>query len=54
MAKALGAGLGIPLPYELVPGSIGYDTSVPAYEYNPDKAKQLLAESGSRCRSRSG
>jgi peptide/nickel transport system substrate-binding protein len=46
MAKALGAGLGIPLPYELVPGSIGYDTSVPFYEYNPDKAKQLLAESG--------
>jgi peptide/nickel transport system substrate-binding protein len=46
MAKALGAGLGIPLPYELVPGSIGYDTSVPIYEYNPDKAKQLLAESG--------
>jgi ABC-type transport system substrate-binding protein len=46
MAKALGAGLGIPLPYELVPGSIGYDTSAPAYDYNPDKAKQLLAESG--------
>ncbi|MFN8635362.1 MAG: ABC transporter substrate-binding protein [Chloroflexota bacterium] len=46
MAKALGAGLGIPLPYELVPGSIGYDTSVPVYDYNPDKAKQLLAESG--------
>jgi peptide/nickel transport system substrate-binding protein len=46
MAKALGAGLGVPLPYELVPGSIGYDTSVPIYEYNPDKAKQLLAESG--------
>lgn len=46
MAKALGAGLGVPLPYELVPGSIGYDTSVPFYEYNPDKAKQLLAESG--------
>ena len=46
MAKALGAGLGIPLPYELVPGSIGYDTSVPTYEYNPDKAKQLLVESG--------
>ncbi|MGE3910363.1 MAG: ABC transporter substrate-binding protein [Chloroflexota bacterium] len=46
MAKALGAGLGVPLPYELVPGSIGYDTSVPIYEYNPDKAKALLAEAG--------
>ena len=46
LAKALGAGLGIPLPYELVPGSIGYDTAVPTYAYNPDRAKQLLAESG--------
>ncbi|MDO4288687.1 MAG: ABC transporter substrate-binding protein [Eubacterium sp.] len=25
---------------------IGYDDSVPAYEYNPEKAKQLLAEAG--------
>lgn len=27
-------------------GLIGYDDSVPAYEYNPQKAKQLLAEAG--------
>jgi peptide/nickel transport system substrate-binding protein len=46
MAKAVGGGLGVPLPYEFVPGAIGYDTSVPYYEYNVDKAKQLLAESG--------
>jgi peptide/nickel transport system substrate-binding protein len=46
MAKALGAGLGVPLPYEFVPGAIGYDTSVPAYTYDLDKAKQLFAESG--------
>ena len=46
MAKAVGGGLGVPLPYEFVPGAIGYDPSVPTYEYNVDKAKQLLAESG--------
>ena len=46
LAKALGGGLGLPLPYELVPGSIGYDTAVPTYAYDPDRAKQLLAESG--------
>ncbi len=46
MAKALGAGLGIPLPYEFVPGAIGYDTSVPFHELNLDKAKALIAESG--------
>jgi peptide/nickel transport system substrate-binding protein len=28
------------------PGTIGYDASLPPYEYNPQKAKQLLAESG--------
>ena len=32
--------------YEFVPGAIGYDTSVPAYTYDLDKAKQLFAESG--------
>jgi peptide/nickel transport system substrate-binding protein len=46
MAKSLGGGLGIPLPYGLAPGSVGYDTAAPFYEYNPDRAKQLLAESG--------
>ncbi len=46
MAKALGAGLGVVLPYEFVPGAIGYDTSVPTYGFDLDKAKALLAESG--------
>ena len=46
MAKALGQGLGIPLPYEFVPGAIGYDTSVPFYEFNLDKAQALIKESG--------
>ncbi|MFN8526207.1 MAG: ABC transporter substrate-binding protein [Chloroflexota bacterium] len=48
MAKALGAGLGIALPYEFVPGAIGYDTSVPFYDFNLDKAKQLFADSGAK------
>ena len=46
MAKTLGAGLGVVLPYEFVPGAIGYDTSVPTYGFDLDKAKALLAESG--------
>ena len=28
-----------------VDGCVGYDSSIPAYEYNPEKAKKLLAES---------
>jgi len=46
MAKALGQGIGIPLPYEFVPGAIGYDNTVPYYEFNLDKAKALIKESG--------
>ena len=46
MAKALGQGIGIPLPYEFVPGAIGYDTGVPAYSFDLEKAKVLLKESG--------
>ena len=46
LAKALGAGIGEPNYYHLVPGQIGYNDKLPKYEYNPDKAKQLLAEAG--------
>lgn len=46
MAKALGADLGSPLPYEVVPGTIAYDDSVPFYEFNLDKAKALMEEAG--------
>jgi ABC-type transport system substrate-binding protein len=46
IARALGAGLGVALPYELVPGSIGYSTSVPNYSFDLEKAKQLIKESG--------
>lgn len=46
VAKALGAGLGTAHPYEFAPGEIGYDTSVPFYEFNLDKAKALMKETG--------
>jgi len=46
MAKALGQGIGIPLPYEFVPGAIGYDNTVPSYEFDLDKAKALIKDSG--------
>jgi len=46
IAKAVGGGFGFGLPYEFVPGAIGYDTSVPTYEFNLDKAKQLIQQAG--------
>lgn len=46
MAKALGQGIGIPLPYEFVPGAIGYDNTVPYYAFDLDKAKALIKDSG--------
>jgi peptide/nickel transport system substrate-binding protein len=45
MAKTLTFGLGGPAPRPLWgPGMIGYDETVPIYEYNQGKAKQLLSE----------
>jgi peptide/nickel transport system substrate-binding protein len=46
IAKAVGGGFGFGLPYEFVPGAIGYDPNVPFYEFNLDKAKQKLQDSG--------
>jgi peptide/nickel transport system substrate-binding protein len=46
IARAVGGGFGFPLPYEFVPGAIGYDSAVPFYEFNQDKARQKLQESG--------
>ena len=46
IAKAVGAGVGVPQRYDLTPGVLGYDPSAPFYNYDPDKAKALLAESG--------
>jgi peptide/nickel transport system substrate-binding protein len=46
LAKALGAGIGDANFQHLVPGQIGYKDGIGKYEYNPDKAKQLLSEAG--------
>jgi len=46
IAKALGGGNGIPQKYDLTPGTLGYDESVPAYTFDLDKAKSLMAASG--------
>ena len=46
VAKAVGAGVGVPQKYDLTRGVIGYDESVPAYSFDLDKARSLFAESG--------
>ena len=46
IARAVGGGFGFPLPYEFVPGSIGYDSTVPFYEFNLDKARQKMQAAG--------
>ncbi|MFN8524029.1 MAG: ABC transporter substrate-binding protein [Chloroflexota bacterium] len=46
MAKALGAGLGAVQYYELTPAAVGFDATLPKYEFDLDKAKKLIAESG--------
>lgn len=47
MGNTLGFGIGKPWYYPAWgPGTPGYDPSVPKYEYNLDKSKQLLTEAG--------
>jgi peptide/nickel transport system substrate-binding protein len=47
MAKVLGFGEAQPLHYIYwTKGQLGYDESLPRYDYNPGKAKQLLTEAG--------
>lgn len=46
MARALSPGLGRLFPYTLVPGQVGYDPRVPYYEFDLEKARRLLQESG--------
>jgi peptide/nickel transport system substrate-binding protein len=46
IAKALGAGIGEANYQHLVPGQIGYSDKVTKYDFNLDKAKQLMTEAG--------
>jgi ABC-type transport system substrate-binding protein len=46
MAKVLSPGLGRAHPYTLLPGQVGYDAKVPFHEFDVEKAKRLLQESG--------
>ncbi|MCC6177158.1 MAG: ABC transporter substrate-binding protein [Chloroflexi bacterium] len=46
VAKALGGGVGVAQKYDLLPGTLGYDESIPFYGFDLDKAKALMKESG--------
>jgi peptide/nickel transport system substrate-binding protein len=46
IAKALGAGIGEANYQHLVPGQIGFSDKTMKYEYDLEKAKQLMAEAG--------
>jgi peptide/nickel transport system substrate-binding protein len=45
IATAVGGGIGFAAKYDLLPGAIGYDESIPYYEFDLDKAKELRAQS---------
>jgi len=46
MAKALGQGYFTPLEYSIGPDMWGYDATYKGRQFNPAKAKQLLADAG--------
>ena len=47
MARVLGFGVSEPTYYpKFFPNTLGFDPTVPKYEYDPDKVKQLLTEAG--------
>ncbi len=46
IANTLGFGNGTPVYYHWGPADVGYDDSLPKYDYQPEKAKQLLGEAG--------
>ncbi|MDQ6670751.1 MAG: ABC transporter substrate-binding protein [Chloroflexota bacterium] len=46
IAQALGQGVGTASKFLLLPGSLGYDESLPYYWYDADKAKSLMNEAG--------
>ena len=40
------AGAARPIPIPIAPNTFGYDASIPFYGYNPQRARELLAEAG--------
>jgi peptide/nickel transport system substrate-binding protein len=46
MAKTMNPGLGKPAYYHWGVGMLGYDDTLPKYDYQPEKAKQLMTEAG--------
>jgi peptide/nickel transport system substrate-binding protein len=46
MAKTVGLGEGKAWYYWWVPGGLGYDDTLPKYEYNLEKARQLVKDAG--------
>jgi ABC-type transport system substrate-binding protein len=46
MANTLGFGLGKPAYYHWGASDVGYDESIPKYDFQPEKAKQLMQEAG--------
>ncbi len=46
IAESLGLGIGQPAYWHLSTGHIGYSDKVPKYDYNLDKAKELMAQAG--------
>ncbi len=46
MARTLGLGIGQVNQSFWAPGQVGYDPNIPRYDYNPDRARQLLAQAG--------
>ncbi len=46
VARVLGQGAGAPMYYFLTPGYLGYEAKLPRYDFNPEKAKQLLTQAG--------
>ena len=46
IASVIGPGAAFPAKYHIGPAVLGYSDSVPYYDYDLDKAKQLMAEAG--------
>lgn len=46
IARTIGLGLGEANYYHVVPGQVGFSDNLPKNTYDPEKAKQLLAQAG--------